>query len=92
MKTFEELNMIRTEIESMRSRLQELTDEELEQVTGGIGLPIDSNNPICPNDGTRIEYTGRYSGRASDIFQCPKCGQGYEHIFYLDQWIYFNNW
>lgn len=62
----------------------------LQQVTGGIGLPIDSNNPLCPNDRTPLYYTGIYSGRASDVFRCPHCGRHYEHIFYLDQWIYFN--
>ena len=43
MKSKEELNALKEEIESVNEKLQELTEEELEQVTGGgtpIGLPI----------------------------------------------------
>ena len=36
MKTKEELNTIKEEVESLNEKLAELTDEELEQVTGGI--------------------------------------------------------
>ena len=39
MKTKEELNEIKEEIEKLDTKLQELTEEELEQVTGG-GKPI----------------------------------------------------
>ena len=42
-KTKEELNALKEEVESVNEKLQELTEEELEQVTGGgtpIGLPI----------------------------------------------------
>ena len=35
MKTKEELNEIKEEIEKLDKKLHELTDEELEQVTGG---------------------------------------------------------
>ena len=35
MKTKEELNEIKEEIEKLDKKLQELTEEELEQVTGG---------------------------------------------------------
>ena len=35
MKTTEELNIIKEEIEMLNGKLAELTDEELEQVTGG---------------------------------------------------------
>ena len=35
MKTKEELNEIKEEIEKLDKKLRELTDEELEQVTGG---------------------------------------------------------
>ena len=37
MKTKEELNEIKEEVEKLDKKLHELTDEELEQVTGGIG-------------------------------------------------------
>ena len=37
MKTKEELNVLKAEIESVNEKLHELTPEELEQVTGGWG-------------------------------------------------------
>ena len=37
-KSKEELNEIKEEVESVNEKLQELTPEELEQVTGGIPL------------------------------------------------------
>ena len=35
MKTKEELNALKEEVETVSKKLHELTDEELEQVTGG---------------------------------------------------------
>ena len=35
MKTKEELNALKTEVETLNNKLAELTEEELEQVTGG---------------------------------------------------------
>ena len=35
MKTKEELNALKEEVEALNKKLRELTDEELEQVTGG---------------------------------------------------------
>ena len=35
MKTQEELNTLKEEVETVSKKLAELTDEELEQVTGG---------------------------------------------------------
>ena len=35
MKTKEELNALKEEVETLNKKLHELTDEELEQVTGG---------------------------------------------------------
>lgn len=35
MKTKEELNTLKEEVENVRKKLHELTDEELEQVLGG---------------------------------------------------------
>ena len=37
MKTKEELNEIKEEVEKLDKKLHELTEEELEQVTGGVG-------------------------------------------------------
>ena len=36
MKTTEELNAIREEVETLNNKLKELTEEELAQVTGGV--------------------------------------------------------
>ena len=36
MKTKEELNALKEEVETLNKKLAELTDEELEQVTGGL--------------------------------------------------------
>ena len=37
MKTKEELNKIKEEVEAVNEKLAELTPEELEQVNGGVG-------------------------------------------------------
>ena len=43
MKTKEELNALKEEVETLNEKLKELTEEELEQVSGGfpilIGIP-----------------------------------------------------
>ena len=36
MKSKEELNKLKEEVEAVNEKLQELTEEELEQVTGGL--------------------------------------------------------
>lgn len=41
-KTKEELNILKTEYETLTSKLKELNEDELMQVTGGIATP----NPI----------------------------------------------
>ena len=45
MKTMEELNALKEEVETLNKKLAELTDEELEQVCGGADFNIkDWNN------------------------------------------------
>ena len=39
MKPKEELNALKEEVEALNKKLRELTEEELEQVTGGISSP-----------------------------------------------------
>ena len=55
MKSKEELNIIKEEVETLNKKLQELTEEELEQVTGGVSNPsifplslrkADSEDPV----------------------------------------------
>ena len=48
MKTKEELNALKEEVETLNKKLHELTDEELEQVTGGTGHdPVDPERKTC---------------------------------------------
>ena len=39
-KTKEELDQLKQECESLVSKLKELTDDELKQVTGGVGVDL----------------------------------------------------
>ena len=48
MKTKEELNELKERLEKLSTELHELTDEELEQVTGGGYLKDDSQNEFTP--------------------------------------------
>ncbi|MBQ0037196.1 MAG: bacteriocin [Clostridiales bacterium] len=48
MKTKEELNALKEEVETLNAKLAELTDEELAQVTGGL-LPKDYYENIIQN-------------------------------------------
>ena len=50
MKTKEELNALKEEVETLNEKLHELTDEELEQVTGG-ALPFyDKRDLVLPDE------------------------------------------
>ena len=40
MKTMEELNALKEEVETLNKKLAELTDEELAQVSGGQRIPV----------------------------------------------------
>lgn len=40
MKTQEELKALKEEYRTLKTKLQELTDEELKQVTGGFEFPV----------------------------------------------------
>ena len=46
MKTKEELNAIKNEVEALKNKLTELSEEEMEQVTGG-----QSDRPLIIVDG-----------------------------------------
>ncbi|MDO5445810.1 MAG: bacteriocin [Eubacteriales bacterium] len=47
MKTPEELNTLKEEYKSLQKKLSELTDDELEQITGGIGWQYLEKEEIC---------------------------------------------
>ena len=46
MKTKEELNALKEEVETLNQKLAELTDEELAQVSGGIGYGLPDGKVI----------------------------------------------
>ena len=50
MKTKEELNKIKEEVESINEKLQELTPEELEQVNGGVKGSIQLGDILLVSD------------------------------------------
>ena len=55
MKTQEELNALKEEVETVSRKLHELTEEELAQVSGG-SRPIIHNPVICgPAPSTLVE-------------------------------------
>lgn len=45
MKSKEELNALKEEVETLNKKLHELTEEELAQVTGGAGIDLDRPQP-----------------------------------------------
>ena len=57
MKTKEELNALKEEVETVRRKLAELTEEELEQVVGGGSATLDVAQEVAQAifGGTKIE-------------------------------------
>ena len=49
MKTKEELNALKEEVETLNKKLHELTDEELAQVSGGWLVPGDAIDKVPPH-------------------------------------------
>ena len=68
MKTKEELNALKEEIETLNRKLAELTEEELKQVAGGEDDP--SVCPYCGGTLTPFEWS-----RGEDTFRCDRCGR-----------------
>ena len=50
MKTKEELNALKEEVETVNKKLAELTEEELAQVSGGKATPKKSGSAITTED------------------------------------------
>ena len=50
MKTKEELNALKSEVETLNKKLAELTDEELTQVTGGVLPDVIKHGFELPGD------------------------------------------
>ena len=72
MKTKEELNALKAEVETVSRKLAELTEEELAQVAGGEDNGIISTQcPFCAEykDYYRIDYSYKI-----EHWHCGKCG------------------
>ena len=81
MKTKEELNALKEEVETLKKKLSELTPEELEKVVGGIILSATFKCPICGatevktvNSDSHGEYT-----RGGDGW-CDICNKAMDRI------------
>ena len=70
MKTEEELNALKEEVESMNKKLADLTDEELKQVSGGAYEGGDT----CFLCGGKLEFVIHTSGLVS-WYHCTGCGK-----------------
>ena len=68
MKTKEELNALKKEAEALNKKLHELTDEELEQVSGG-GVDTRMECSAC---GRTRKWRGMYLNAS---YGCPFCGE-----------------
>ena len=75
MKTKEELNALKEEVETLNKKLAELTEEELAQVAGGgEGKKAPLNMTTCPFCGGGITYNGTAPQGDTLYFNCGKCG------------------
>ena len=64
MKTKEELNALKEEVETLNRKLAELTEDELTQVVGG--FEVSDWNAIDPNDpgqGIHVQDPGNYDSQ-----------------------------
>ena len=72
MKTKEELNTLRLEVESLNKKLSELTEDELKQVASGWAgdwrTVMECRNSEC---GNKIEWIGDY--RDMGPYMCSSC-------------------
>ena len=64
MKTKEEINALKAEVETLNKKLAELSEDELQQVTGGLGFVIcmpvvNPEEPEIEELPTRIDLTDR---------------------------------
>ena len=77
MKSKEELNALKEEVENLNKKLLELTEEELEQVSGGLDPPSYSlrcTNPDCLIN-SNTYFSGGISGDENGM-PCPVCNNG----------------
>ena len=75
MKTKEELNALKEEVETLNKKLHELTEEELAQVSGGEAIKAPLNMTKCPFCGGGITYIGTSPQGDTLYFDCGNCGR-----------------
>ena len=83
MKTKEELNTIKEEVETVNKKLHELTEEELEKVTGGID---DSKCVILTSlEGVHSSDTQGHFQYNGIVYQCTgmKCSDSQGNLCYM---------
>ena len=68
MRTAEELNAIKEEVENVNKKLAELSEEELKQVTGGL-LPVLD----CPLKNIGDNGGCPYGGSMKSLMNCSGC-------------------
>ena len=69
MKTKEELNALKKEVEALNGKLRELTDEEMAQVVGGGTIQDVSSNTVKEHGS---QMTGRLVNRYTLFADVPK--------------------
>ena len=84
MKTKEELNALKAEVEALREKLAGLTDEELKQVFGGTEDRYSGKCPFCKGE---LYWNGHLLRKKRDFFTCPKCGK-LTHFWEGDRWVH----
>lgn len=79
MKTEKELKVLKDEFEALNQKLAELTDEELQQVTGGA---LNNGVILVAIDNSEREQTVNVpdmnDGVGACPFVCPDCGAKFE--------------
>ena len=70
MKTKEELNALKEEVETLNKKLAELTDEELAQVAGG---SVEMEIRVCEECGTEFERDPYLMRLYPEL--CPVCSR-----------------
>ncbi len=59
----------------------DLTDEEMESISGGDGMWKTIRNPVCPycNSSTRTHPEGGFDKSGDEIFVCDRCDQAFTY-------------
>lgn len=73
MKSKQELMELRDEYETMEAKLRELSEEEYQQVIGGMVI-ITSNYTYCECKHPHCGKTGKVrNNRVGEYMECPRC-------------------